>query len=302
MHSGFSSALKTLLFLFVLGACKHPDDNPEKPVAEFESTPEQISFPPNLIDEASGMAHSKNLPGYVWVHQDSQAPASVYLLSQDGNVLKEYPLPGTHNRDWEDMASGPGPDPGAHYLYIGDIGNNNTPSQSEFTIYRVRELSSIQQLAYSPEDVETLRFRYPDGQHDSETLLVDPVTKDLYIVSKETQQAQLYRLAYPQSTTEVMTAEWLGTLPFVALATSGDISKNGDEILIRTYLSVYYWKKRANQTIGQALTATAQKQLAVELEPQGEAICFDANAAGFYTLSERRAGSTPVTLNYYKRK
>ena len=31
------------------------------------------------------------------------------------------------NVDWEDIAAGPGPEPGQHYLYVGDIGDNTGP-------------------------------------------------------------------------------------------------------------------------------------------------------------------------------
>jgi len=71
--------------------------------------------------------------------------------------------------------------------------------------------------------------------------------------------------------------------------------------VIRTYVAVYYWKRNNGETVAQTLTKTANKILMVALEPQGEAVCFDRNADGFYTLSEK-GNAERVTLNYYKRK
>ena len=93
----------------------------------------------------------------------------------------------------------------------------------------------------------------------------------------------------------------MGSIPSVTIATSGDISVDGKEVVIRTYINVFYWQRKDGESIGQTLTQKANKILSVELEPQGEAICFKQDLSGFYTLSEIGM-STGVTLNFYKRK
>ena len=58
--------------------------------------------------------------------------ASVYLRFEDTNPIKEsvefVEAIKTDVRwlgfDWEDIAVGPGPEPGVSYVYIGDIGDN----------------------------------------------------------------------------------------------------------------------------------------------------------------------------------
>ena len=45
------------------------------------------------------------------------------------------------------------------------------------------------------EEAEEFRLSYPDGPHDAEALLVDPVTGDLFIVTKEKQRARVYTVA-----------------------------------------------------------------------------------------------------------
>lgn len=267
---------------------------------QFESTPQALSITPGVIDEASGLAMSATMAGYLWTIQDSGQPNAAYLISLDGKTIQQYNIPGTSNHDWEDMAAGPGPRENVSYLYIADIGNNNTPLTTQNIIYRVPEILE-KNASFSSTELEKITFKYPDGPRDAEALLVDPLTKDIFIISKEMDKAGIYRLAFPQSTSETINAEKVGIIPSVLFATGANVSVDGTEILIRTYLSVYYWQRKKEDSIGSTLLKAATRQLMVAPEPQGEAICFDRNADGFFTLSERSTASS-VSLNYYKRK
>ncbi|HEV7378780.1 MAG TPA: PE-PGRS family protein [Dyadobacter sp.] len=266
---------------------------------QFEITAVKAPIQPGIIDEASGLAISAHFEGYLWTHQDSGWPASVFLLSKDGKTIKEFGIPGAVNHDWEDIAAAPGPENGVNYLFIGDIGNNNLPMTATNTIYRVPEILDMNG-GFDEGKLSKIRYRYVDGPRDAEALIVDPVTKDIFIISKEAQSG-IYRLPFPQSTTEVIVAERLGTVPGVGTATSGDIAVDGTEIVIRAYLAVYYWTRKEGETVAQTLTKNANRTLIVELEPQGEGICFDRKSEGFYTLSEK-GNAERVSLNYYKRK
>src|SRR5690242_5307485 len=77
----------------------------------------------NLL-EISGLATSINNPGYLWAHNDSGKKSEVYLVDDSLQILLTVKLPVIMNRDWEDIAVGPGPDPNKNYIYIGDIGDN----------------------------------------------------------------------------------------------------------------------------------------------------------------------------------
>ncbi len=110
----------------------------------------------------------------------------------------------------------------------------------------------------------------------------------------------LYRLAYPQSTTELITAELLGELPYTYV-TGGAFSPDGSEIVIRTYTNIFYWSRKSGQSVGDAMQLTAARDLPYRLEPQGESICFDHDNKGYFTLSEK-ANNIDPTLNYYQRK
>lgn len=285
--------LLSLFGLWLLGGCG------EKIVTipgsiDFASIPSRIPITPGLIDEASGLADSRTIDGHVWVNEDSGTPAQLNLLSHGGKLAGRLPLPGITNRDWEDMAAGPGPQPGVSYLYLADIGDN-LAQNTQNVIYRLTEPKS---LTESVGTIDRIAFRYADGPRDAETLLLDPLTRDLWIVSKENNTTRLYQLSYPQSTTMVNTAVFRGELP-LTLVTSGSISPDGKEILLKTYTGVYYWIRFTGQTVAEALVGKNSYSLTYQLEPQGEGICFDKAGNGFFTLSER-GNAASVTLNYYK--
>ena len=90
--------------------------------------------------------------------------------------------------DWEDIAAGPDPD-GRPLLYVGDIGDN-APGGPTIDVYRVAE-PQVGDTATAP--AERLQLRYPDGAHDAEALLVDPLRGDLVIVTKVLGAARAYR-------------------------------------------------------------------------------------------------------------
>ena len=282
-------------------ACGDSTVDPETGVSiDFETVPKSYPITPGIIDEASGLAPSFTMNGYLWTLQDSGQPNSLYLMTPDGKTIKEYNVPGSQNHDWEDLASGPGPVDGVNYLYIGEIGNNNPPMTVTNKIYRVQEITSAS-ATFNQNNLETITFSYPDGPRDAETLLLDPITKDIFVVSKEADKAGIYRLPYPQSTSQTIMAEKVGNIPSVVFTTGGSVSFNGNEILIRGYFSAAYWTRKSGETIGQTLLKAPIKQIIIAPEPQGEAICFDRDAKGFYTLGEI-GQATSVNLNYYSRK
>lgn len=263
---------------------------------QFASIPAKKPVLPGQIDEASGLTASQTIGRHLWVNEDSDTPAQINLLSPEGALIGRLALPGIRNRDWEDITCGPGPQAGLSYLYLADIGDNTGSNDVNF-VYRLIEPTDLNTPISVP---ETIAFRYTDGGRDAEALLVDPRTRDIWIISKEAAGARLYQLPYPQSTTTVNKAQYRGELP-LSYVTSASISPDGQEILVKNYLGVYYWQRNSGSDIGQALTTTFSKNLTYLIEPQGEAICFEQRGRGFYTISER-ASAASVTLNYYSRQ
>lgn len=243
------------------------------------------------------MAASRANPGVLWVHNDSGDTARVFAMNVEGTHLGIYSLTGASATDWEDMAIGPGPEAGRSYLYLGDIGDNSAVRPT-VRVYRVPEPAvspSQPPVEVSLSDVATITLQYPDGPRDAETLMVDPATADLYIVSKREPPSRLYRAAYPQSTSHTVIMEYRGQLPW-GWATGGDISPNGSEILVRGYFNASLWRRPSGTTVWEAFAQTGY-DVPLATEPQGEAICFHGMGHGYYTVSE--GSSQPIY--YYER-
>jgi hypothetical protein len=139
---------------------------------------------------------------------------------------------------------------------------------------------------------DVLRFTYPSGEHDAETLMVHPGTGDLLIVTRSAVgDSHVYRApgSTPPDTATVL--EEIGRIAFDssgqgAPATGGDISPAGDRVLIRTYADVYLWAAPP----GLALDAVFRGTPAIlpwAVEPQGEAISFVADGHAWLSGSEQ---------------
>lgn len=257
-----------------------------------------IAYDP--INEASGIAMSRKNPNVLWTHNDSGDQARLFAFNLQGSHLGVYNIDGIVNRDWEDIAVGPGPDDNETYIYIGDIGDNSAQHDLKF-IYRIPEPmvdSNQAPLDTAISLAETITFQYPDGNRDAETLMVDPLTKDIYIISKRESQVKVYLAAYPQSTTQTITLEQVATLN-LTLTVGGDISPSGLEILIKTYTTMNYWCRTPEQTLSQAFENEPVTVPYIS-ELQGEAVGWTSDQMGYYTISEE-PGGIPAHLYFYPR-
>lgn len=304
------------LLVLLLFSCKEneaPESNPDinipfKPdyklsdleVSGFFATAPEAKGKVDL-KEASGLAFGRKNEGYIWTLQDKGNSNSIFLLDAiTGETVVEYLVKGTKNRDWEDIEISAGPESGKNYLYIGDTGDNNLEYE-DYTIYRIEEPkfeeSHRNQTLVLEIPFDKIIFEYPDKSHDVETLMVDPDTKDVFLVTKRDIFSLLYHLPYPQKTDKLNKAVLSGRFPF-RIATAGTVSEDGNEVLIKTYDRVFFWKKSADESFV-SLLGSAPTFAPYEKEEQGEAICFDEKG-GYFTLSEWNEGIIP-DLNHYKR-
>lgn len=265
--------------------------------------PSQSSFKkPNdlaLIDErlpeASGLASSIANPGYLWSLNDSQNPSEVFLIDTMARVQMTCKL-SVDNRDWEDIAVGPGPKAGKTYVYVGDIGDNAAVHDYKY-IYRFEEpkLDTADKVITL---TDTLTISMSDGRRDTEAMLIDPFSKDLYLISKREDSVGVYKVSQP-FTREVMTAQKVATIPFFKIV-AGSISGDGLEILLKDYDHIYYWKRAKDESLEKAMMRKPE-MLLYKREAQGESITWKLDASGFYTLSETNPGK-PAYLRFYKRQ
>jgi hypothetical protein len=135
-----------------------------------------------------------------------------------------------------------------------------------------------------------IHLKYPDGPKDAETLMVDPIEKLIYIGSKRQDSVTVYTtpLLYKTNDTVVLTKRCRLFFPGLKLfkwITAGDISKDGQQILIKSYNKVYYWRRHDDEPIWQTLRRRWRLLPYIE-EKQGEGICFTPDGKGYYTCSE----------------
>jgi hypothetical protein len=250
-----------------------------------------------LINEASGIVASRKNVGVLWVHNDSGDAPRLFAITAEGKLLGICTVTGAQNRDWEDIALGPGPDPNQTYIYVGDIGDNDARYPS-VRVYRVPEpnIDPVKPfVSQRTAAAETIELTYPGGPRDAETLLVDPLTKDIYIIAKRELFCKVYMAAYPQSTTKPTMMTHVAILPWPG-ATGGDVSSDGRQVIVRGYYNASLWTRPAGEPLWKAFSGP-RADLPVAAEPQGEGICFDAADQGYYTISE---GVHP-TVYYFER-
>lgn len=241
---------------------------------------------PAEINEASGLASSRKNDGILWLHNDSGDAARIFAINTSGTLLATYSIDGAAAVDWEDIAIGPGPEPGTDYLYIADIGDN-AARRGSVTLYRVEEpsVSSTQEpLNGSLPLSDSIQIDYPDGARDAESLFIDPQNGDAYVVSKRELLSRIYSLPSDRWDNPSSTLSYTGQLTWGG-AVGGDISPGGDEILLKSYGSVFLYRRADGTGIPDALSGSATS-LPYTAEPQGESIAFCGQGTGYFTVSE----------------
>lgn len=247
------------------------------------------------LKEVSGIAASRLNKNVLYVHNDSGDTSRFFAISPNGQLLATFYFKAdAANKeanvvDCEDIAVGPGPKKGKSYIYLGDIGDNHANRKS-ITVYRFEEPVVAGTKAASTIKTDAIHLKYPDGSHDAETLMVDPVEKLLYIVTKREDSVGVYTAPLNASFTDTISLQRKVKLHFTGLPlmkwiTAGDISADGNNILIKSYQNVYFWKRKPGEPVWKTLQRKPAN-LPYTMEKQGEAIGFTANGKGYYTTSE----------------
>ncbi|MBK8000156.1 MAG: hypothetical protein IPK15_15900 [Verrucomicrobia bacterium] len=259
------------------------------------------------ITEASGIAASRQNPGVLWTHNDSSFAGSIFALSTNGTYLARYYIPSVFFGNFEDIAIGPGASPEHHYVYLADIGDNFATRPS-VRVLRFPEPAVYPYFSNSPPvlpltAVQEIELTYPDKPYDAEALMIDPLTGDLFIATKETNSARIY-----MTTRAKMDAGGPIQLTFVRELSSGnglrsvaagDISFDGRLICMRRNGRAWTWARSASQTVSNALasTGTTQPVATAPEDLNGEAIGFHATGLGYFTISE----GSQQPINYFRR-
>jgi hypothetical protein len=197
----------------------------------------------------------------LWTHNDGGRTAVIYGIGRDGRTVARLTLRGIDPYDPEALSRGVDGG-GRPALFLGDIGDNSTkrPNVSVFRLIEPRTLGRHTVAA------KWYRFRYPDGAHDAEALMVSPRDGRIWIATKSFGPGGLYRA--PQSLVEESAGTNLlkkvATVP--PLVTDGAFLPGG-RFVLRTYTSVFLYDRPGK----------LRDQLTIPVQKQGESVAYDGD-------------------------
>lgn len=260
------------------------------------------------LDEASGLALGHRSSSVLYAQNDSGDRARFFALdARTGRSLAICTVPGASNVDWEDLATGPDAR-GVPSIWLADIGDNDAV-RSEIGIYRVDEPlvagTGSGTATITTTRPEHWRLRYPDGAHDAESLIADPVSHRLYVLTKALLgRSELFAVPATPDPARVQTLAKVGSVTFSFTGTPGgpnaigqltatgaSMSPDGRLLAIRTYTDAYLW--RVSTAGVAAAVRTAPVRMALPAQPQGEGIAI---GGGRLLIDSEGAGTAVYEL------
>jgi hypothetical protein len=254
-----------------------------------------------LLDELSGLAVSHADPTLLWAHNDSGDGPNLFRVGLAGEDLGRVTIEGAKAVDWEDIASFDWR--GQPAVLIGDIGDNRARHHHS-TLYAVDDPGRVG----VPKLLWKMKFQYPDGPRDCESLAVDPVDRVILLLSKRDFPPRLYALPLPSDDAvlpEMSTARFLGTVETIpeptlgdltqplyigvlsSLPTAMDISRDGRFAVVTTYGDAYLYRRQPGQPWIEAFAQPPQRIPLPHLK-QTEAGAIAADGRSLFVSTEQR--------------
>ena len=280
----------------------------ETPCESYQKYGDAITLTRPVLDEISGLAASHSNPKYFYGHTDSGGKPELYVIDKLGNHVYTFVVRGISNKDWEDIAVAPcDPYQKKQCIYIADTGDN-TFNRKDKVIHAIEEPSLPDNLQpkETPDTLEVVHswhIKYPETSAteakfinpDCESMMVHPVTGEVYIVSKQSSGGvqTLYRMKRGGTDAGLMTAlsSWnfsskMGDLVILYNATTGaDFAPNGRRFVIRTYAAFYEYDLIQYPDIAQAFEHP--KEILLSNEVQGESVAYGADGKSIWSAGER---------------
>ncbi len=258
--------------------------------AEYNEAKQLGTITEKSLAEISGLAASRLSPSVFWLHNDSGDKARLYAVDAKGKLVAKVDVTGAENKDWEDIASGPGAD-GKPALYIADTGNNSG-KRDDLKIYRVREPRLGSEKKSTTETAETFPFSYPDGNHDCEAILVDPMNGQIYLITKTLKSdCAVYRFPLPLKAGQKVVVEKVGgqkikSIAQLRMVTGGAVSPDGSRVAIRTYFGAFELQRTKGKAFG-TIFDHEPTVITVPLMSQAEAIAYSTDSKSILLTSEK---------------
>ena len=152
-------------------------------------------------------------------------------------------------------------------------------------------------------DIKTISFYSEKKIENFETLMIDPNSKELFLIAKNKKKKQnIYKIDTENiEIDEIQKAKKYLTLNLKNLKgeiTGGEISRNGQKCLIKTYKNVFLWERKKDEK-WKNIWSQAPKILKYIPESQGEAICWSNDENAYFTLSENENSDQEQNLFKY---
>jgi hypothetical protein len=213
------------------------------------------------IKESSGLVRSVRHPTLLWTHNDGGSTARIYGIDPKGHTVARITLRGINPYDPEALSRGVD-GAGKPALFLGDIGDN-AGRRKNVSVFRVTEPKSLGRQTIRP---TWYRFKYPDGAHDAEALLVDPRDGRIWIATKSFGTGGLY-VAPRKLVTQSHGINKLRRVAEVpALTTDGAFLPNG-KFVLRTYTSAFLYDSPGK----------LREQLDMPVQQQSESLAVDGH-------------------------
>jgi hypothetical protein len=252
----------------------------------------------NDVAESSGIAASKCQPGVYWTHNDSGDDPNIYAFSEKGENLGTFRVTNSQNDDWEDIAEYKDQS-GKCFIYIADIGDNKR-RRADRTIFRVAEpqvddrtRGTESKNAIGTEPAAVLNFRYPNSERNAETMMVNPRTGDIYVLTKSIEHgSEVFKLSVNFGNSDVAIAQRIGAVvvPNVpnGQLTGGDISPDGKRVVLCDYSWGYELELPEAAKSFDEIWKVKPYRIDIGKLPQTEAIGYTADGLAIIATSENK--------------
>ena len=250
------------------------------------------------LSEISGIAASHRHDDVLYVINDGGNAARLYAISRRGGKLATFSVVGAENTDWEDLASFDMD--GHHWLLVADTGDNGGLRRT-LQLHVFEEPATIEDGVLRP--AWTIVFRWPDGARDCEAVAVDPVRREILLVSKKRRPPELFSLPLRPAAGGTLVARPLGKVAGVpdgdrdevaanpelarirSQVTSADVAPDGHAFALMTYRDVLLYPRRGREDWAATLARTPEIH-SLPLLPQAEALAWTADGRGLYATGE----------------
>ena len=249
------------------------------PLADPPPEPKKLfTIRDERIDESSGLAKSQKYVGLWWTVNDSGDTARVFGINASGKVKAELSFKAPV-KDVEAIAVDR-----EGTIYIADIGDNkaNRDMIEVYTIPEPTKLADATNVKFHRYD-----FKYPDGAHDAETLLIAPETNQMFFVTKVAKGLGGF-YAGPEQASREGTNELTKLADGPAGVTDGTFLPDGQTVVLRSYVDIarVAWGETP-KVVGRATTPLAQGE-SVAVGPDGTdsvLVGSEGKASAVYQMS-----------------